>query len=75
MVVKVSAYGDDLTLFLASRGSFEVVTRVLADFGRAARARVNLGKSDAMGFGQSEGLVKVPAYFMVERAQSADFGD
>lgn len=66
-MAKVSAYADDLTLFLASRGSFEAVAEALGSFGRAAETRVNFGKSTAMGFGQWAGKQGVPGAFRVER--------
>lgn len=63
---KVSAYADDLTLFITTRGGFSAVAENLVQFGRAAGSKVNLQKSAAMGFGGWAALDAVPAGFRVE---------
>lgn len=49
---KVAAYADDTTLFVTSERDFEVVGRILEEFCQLSGARVNVGKSSVMFFGQ-----------------------
>ncbi len=49
---QVAAYADDTTLFVTSERDFEVVGRILEEFCQLSGARVNVGKSSVMFFGQ-----------------------
>lgn len=49
---KVAAYADDTTVFLTSDRDFEVVGKILEQFCQVSGARVNVGKSSVMFFGQ-----------------------
>ncbi len=60
MNAKVSAYADDMTLFLTSDQDFETVCKILKSFFEASGARANVDKSSAMFAGRWADRTVVP---------------
>ncbi len=60
MCAKVTAYADDMTLFLNSDQDFETECKILIGFCEASGARVNVGKSSAMFAGRRTYRTVVP---------------
>ncbi|KAL2080678.1 hypothetical protein ACEWY4_024484 [Coilia grayii] len=65
---KVTAFADDLTLFLTTEGSFRAVVAILAAFGQAAGAKVNLAKSAVLCLGGWGARTSVPGPFSVQQS-------
>lgn len=63
--VKVSAYADDMTVFLNTDRDFLVVERLLEEFSCATGAVVNKGKSMVLCLGPWAGRSSVPGGFSV----------
>ncbi|KAL2080693.1 hypothetical protein ACEWY4_024486 [Coilia grayii] len=62
------AFADDLTLFLTTECSFRAVVAILAAFGQAAKAKVNLAKSAVLCLGGWGARASVPWPFLVQQS-------
>lgn len=65
MCAKVTAYADDMTLFLTSEWDFEVAGKILQGICEASGARVNVGKSSVMFAGQWVNRTAVPGDYSI----------
>ena len=50
--LKVTAYADDMSVFLTTRGGFRKVEGILEEYGKAVGAKVNKGKSSILFVGR-----------------------
>ena len=53
-IVKISSYADDTTIMVRDKGSIERALELIDTYGKAAGARVNIGKSEVMYIGNVE---------------------
>lgn len=60
--VSLSAYADDVTVFIKSQDDVKVLTKIIGKYEKASSARVNWGKSEGYIIGKWEevGLPKLP---------------
>ena len=63
--LKVTAYADDMSLFLTTSGGFRRVEGILEDYGRASGARVNRGKSSVLFAGRWENKERLAGEYKV----------
>uniref|UniRef100_A0A672HUD6 Reverse transcriptase domain-containing protein n=1 Tax=Salarias fasciatus TaxID=181472 RepID=A0A672HUD6_SALFA len=55
----LSAYADDLIVFIRNQGDVDILVNIIKDFNVASAARVNWGKSEALAVGRWHGGLPV----------------
>lgn len=68
--ISISAYADDVTVFISNQNDVNILTETMRNYGKASSARVNWGKSEGLIIGQwkgGQGPPKLPGGLLWER--------
>ena len=60
---RVSAFADDITVFVSRRSDIDAVKKAVARYEQVAEAKVNLDKSEGLRLGVWRGGVSLPGLF------------